>query len=38
MTRQDMRGALQDAMDAPHIAAHIESLPAQLLNRLRNTQ
>jgi hypothetical protein len=32
---EDMAGTLHDSIYAPQIAAHFESLPEQLLNRLR---
>ena len=32
---EDLTGTLHDAIYAPQIAAHFESLPEQLLNRLR---
>ena len=31
----DLSGTLHDSIYAPHIAAHFDSLPEQLLNRLR---
>ena len=34
---EDMAGTLHDAIYAPQIAAHFESLPEQLLNRLRKS-
>ncbi len=35
---EDLGGTLHDAIYAPQIAAHFESLPEQLLNRLRKSR
>lgn len=35
---EDMSGTLHDTIYAPQIAAHFDSLPEQLLNRLRKIQ